>query len=280
MAEKAQPSANFSSWPVIATLAVVSLPLLLMYVYFFVDTVTVKEAGSLVPSGFTLQPWRFLWQTTEGKPNIWVVTLNTLLFAASTTSVVVIVSSMAGYVLSRLNVPARGFFLAGVMVLHAFPSVTLIIAIFIVLQMIGLYNSLIGVILVKAAIDLPLGIWLMKGFYDTVPWEIEMAGVVDGASRFRVWRSLVLPQVGPGIMALGLFSFLSGWGEYILPQVLAPGNQVQVLSVYLAGFLGDDNNYDFNMFKAVGVFYVIPVLIAYALFHKYLMNIYGGGSKG
>ena len=280
MAEKAQPSANFSSWPVIAALAVVSLPLLLMYVYFFVDTVTVKAAGSLIPSGFTIQPWRFLWQTTEGKPNIWVVTLNTLLFATCTTSVVVIVSSMAGYVLSRLNVPARGFFLAGVMVLHAFPSVTLIIAIFIVLQMIGLYNSLIGVILVKAAIDLPLGIWLMKGFYDTVPWEIEMAGVVDGASRFRVWRSLVLPQVGPGIMALALFSFLSGWGEFILPQVLAPGNQVQVLSVYLAGFLGDDNNYDFNMFKAVGVFYVIPVLIVYALFHKYLMNIYGGGSKG
>ncbi|MBB3593513.1 inositol-phosphate transport system permease protein [Rhizobium sp. BK529] len=280
MTEKAQPSANFSSWPVIATLAVLSLPLLLMYAYFFVDTVTVKQVGSLLPSGFTLQPWRFLWQTTEGKPNIWVVTLNTLLFAASTTSVVVIVSSMAGYVLSRLNVPARGFFLAGVMVLHAFPSVTLIISIFIVLQMIGLYNSLIGVILVKAAIDLPLGIWLMKGFYDTVPWEIEMAGVVDGASRFRVWRSLVLPQVGPGIMALALFSFLSGWGEFILPQVLAPGNQVQVLSVYLAGFLGDDNNYDFNMFKAVGVFYVIPVLIVYALFHKYLMNIYGGGSKG
>jgi inositol-phosphate transport system permease protein len=183
-------------------------------------------------------------------------------------------------VLSRLNVPARGFFLAGVMVLHAFPSVTLIIAIFIVLQMIGLYNSLIGVILVKAAIDLPLGIWLMKGFYDTVPWEIEMAGVVDGASRFRVWRSLVLPQVKPGIMALGLFSFLSGWGEFILPQVLAPGNQVQVLSVYLAAFLADDNNYDFNMFKAVGVFYLVPVLIVYALFNKYLMNIYGGGSKG
>lgn len=280
MAEKSQPSANFSSWPVIAALTIVSLPLLLMYVYLFLDTVTVKEAGDLLPSGFTLHPWRFLWQTPEGKPSIWFVTFNTLLFATSTTSVVVIVSSMAGYVLSRLNVPARGFFLAGVMVLHAFPSVTLIIAIFIVLQMIGLYNSLIGVILVKAAIDLPLGIWLMKGFYDTVPWEIEMAGVVDGASRFRVWRSLVLPQVKPGIMALALFSFLSGWGEFILPQVLAPGNKVQVLSVYLAGLLSDDNNFDFSTFKAVGVFYVVPVMVVYALFHKYLMNIYGGGSKG
>ncbi|PDT15331.1 ABC transporter permease [Rhizobium sp. J15] len=280
MAERSQPSANYSSWPVITALTIVSLPLLLMYVYLFLDTVTVKEAGALLPSGVTLDHWRFLWQTTAGKANIWQVTVNTLLFSACTTSLVLIVSSMAGYVLSRLNVPARGFFLAGVMVLHAFPSVTLIIAIFIVLQMIGLYNSLIGVILVKAAIDLPLGIWLMKGFYDTVPWEIEMAGVVDGASRFRVWRSLVLPQVKPGIMALGLFSFLAGWGEFILPQVLAPGNDVQVLSVYLAGFLADDNNYDFNMFKAVGLFYLIPVLIAYALFNKYLMNIYGGGSKG
>lgn len=280
MAEQSQPSANFSSWPVIVALTVVSLPLLLMYLYLFVDTVAVKDVGALLPSGFTLQPWRFLWQTPDGKPSIWTVTLNTLLFSASTTTIVMIVSSMAGYVLSRLNVPVRGFFLAGVMVLHAFPSVTLIIAIFIVLQMIGLYNSLIGVILVKAAIDLPLGIWLMKGFYDTVPWEIEMAGVVDGASRFRVWRSLVLPQVRPGIMALGLFSFLSGWGEFILPQVLAPGDQVQMLSVYLAGLIGDDNNYDFATFKAVGVFYLIPVLIVYALFHKYLMNIYGGGSKG
>ncbi|MCV9967080.1 carbohydrate ABC transporter permease [Pararhizobium sp. BT-229] len=280
MAENSQPSANYSTWPVILALSIVSAPLVLMYAYLFIDTITDTAVGSLIPDSFTLRHWRFLWETPPGKPNIWLVTLNTLIFTTSVTTVILLVSSMAGYVLSRLNVPARGFFLAGVMVLHAFPSVTLIIAIFIVLQMIGLYNSLIGVILVKAAIDLPLGIWLMKGFYDTVPWEIEMAGVVDGASRFRVWRSLVLPQVRPGIMAVGLFSFLSGWSEFILPQVLAPGGKVQVLSVYLSALIADDNNFDFGTFKAVGVFYIIPVLIVYALFHKYLMNIYGGGSKG
>ena len=160
--------------------------------------------------------------------------LNTLVFATCTTTLSCSPSrSTAGYVLSRLDVPGRGFFLAGVMVLHAFPSVTLIIAIFIVLQMLGLYNSLIGVILVKAALDLPLGIWLMKGFYDTVPWEIEMAGITDGASRFTVSA-----QPGPAAgharrsIALGLFAFLSGWGEFILPQVLRPAPDVQVLSVY------------------------------------------------
>ena len=138
-----------------------------------------------------------------GRPNIWRVALNTLIFASASSAIVLSVSSTAGYVLSRLNVPFRGFFLAGVMVLHAFPSVTLIVAIFLVLQMVGLYNSLAGVILVKAALDMPLGIWIMKGFYDTVPWEIEMAGIQDGASRFTVWRRLVLPQVRPALLALG-----------------------------------------------------------------------------
>lgn len=280
MAEKNEKSANFSSLPVILLLTLLSLPLVLMYAYLFLDTLGNSDAGTLFPTDFTLRHWSFLWETRPGKPNIWLVTVNTVIFTCCITALTLIVSSMAGYVLSRLNVPARGFFLAGVMVLHAFPSVTLIIAIFIVLQYIGLYNSLIGVILVKAAVEMPLGIWLMKGFYDTVPWEIEIAGTVDGASRFTVWRRLVLPQIKPAIMALGLFSFLSGWSEFIMPQVLAPGAKVQVLSVYLAGMVADDNNFDFGTFKAVGVFYIVPVLILYAFFQKHLMNIYGGGTKG
>lgn len=276
----ALPSANFKNWPVILALTLVSAPLVFMYIFLFVDTVTDTTAGSLIPSSFTLRHWDFLWQDRPGKASIWLVTLNTLLFASATTLIVLTVSSMAGYVLSRLNVPGRGFFLASIMVLHAFPSVTLIISIFLVLQMVGLYNSLIGVILVKAALELPLGIWLMKGFYDTVPWEIEMAGITDGAGRFTVWRRLVLPQVKPALAALGLFSFLSGWSEFILPRTLAPNADVQVLSVYLASLIADDNNFDMALFKSVGVFYIIPVLILFFFFQKHLMNIYGGGSKG
>jgi len=280
MAERAEISANFRAWPVVLALAVVSAPLILMYAYFFIDTVTDSAPGSLIPNTITFRHWDFLWQARPGRPSIWPVALNTLVFATTTTIIVLLVSSTAGYVLSRLNVPGRGFFLAGVMVLHAFPSVTLIVAIFLVLQMVGLYNSLFGVILVKAALEMPLGIWLMKGFYDTVPWEIEMAGIADGASRFTVFRRLVLPQVGPALMALGLFAFLSSWSEYILPQVLAPGNNAQVLSVYLASLIADDNNFDLSLFKAVGVFYVVPVLILFLFFQKHLMNIYGGGTKG
>jgi inositol-phosphate transport system permease protein len=199
---------HLRSWPIVLALSILSAPLVLMYAYLFIDTFTNSPPRSFIPHEFTLEHWSFLWETRPGRTNIWRVTLNSFLFATSTSALVLVVSSMAGYVLSRLNVPGRAYFLAGVMVLHAFPAITLIVALFLVLQMVGLYNTLIGVILVKAAVDLPLGIWLMKGFYDTVPWEIEMAGIQDGASRFTVWRRLVLPQVGPGILALGLFSLL------------------------------------------------------------------------
>lgn len=272
---------NFTNWPLVLILSILSAPLVLMYAYQLIDSFTTSAPGSLVPTGFTLHNWRFLFETVDpGRPPIWRLTFNTFVFASTTALLVSAVSLTAGYALSRLNIPARQFFLGGLIVLHAFPAVTLIVAVFLVLQMFGLYDTLTGVILVKVAFELPLGIWIMKGFYDTVPWEIEMAGVTDGASRFRVWWNLVLPQVQPGLAALLIFSFLSGWSEYILPLVLAPGNAPQVLSTFLASIIADDRFSDFGLFQAVGMFYAMPVLIIYIVFHKKLMNIYGGGTKG
>ena len=273
-------SHNFKNWPIVTGLTLVTIPIMSMYIFLFVDTVTDTLPGEMIPNSFTLEHWSFLWENIEGKASVWLAMLNTMIFASSVTLIVLSVSSTASYALSRLNIPFRKEFLAGILILHAFPSITLIIAIFLILQMVGLYNTLIGVILVKASLQLPLGIWIMKGFYDSVPWEIEMAGIQDGASRFTVWYRLVLPQVRPGFLALGLFSFLEGWSEYILPAVLAPANEVQMLSVYLASLIQDDQHFDFNLFKSVGLFYAIPVIIFYLFFQDKLMNIYGGGTKG
>ena len=275
-----QVSQYTKNWPIITGLLFASIPIIIMYLYLIIDTFTDAAPGEIFPDKITQEHWRFLWEDIEGKVNIWVAMFNTLIFALSVTLIVISVSLTSAYALSRLNIPFRKQFLAGVLMLHAFPSITLIIAIFLILQMIGLYNTLIGVILVKSALQLPLGIWIMKGFYDSVPWEIEMAGIQDGASRFTVWYRLVVPQVRPGLLALGLFSFLDGWSEYILPTVLAPANDVQVLSVYLASLIADDQHFDFNLFKSVGLFYAIPVILFYLFFQDKLMNIYGGGTKG
>jgi inositol-phosphate transport system permease protein len=135
-------------------------------------------------------------------------------------------------------------------------------------------------VLVKASLEIPFGIWVMKGFYDTVSWDIEMAGVVDGAGRFRVWWRLILPQVGPGIAALAIFSFIASWSEFVLPLVLSPSSDVALLSVYLAGLLNDDNFTDYGMLKAVGLFYIFPVMMFYLLTQDRLMQVFGRASHG
>jgi inositol-phosphate transport system permease protein len=268
-------------WPIVAALTALSAPLVVMYVYQILDTVTTTPPGSIIPDGITFRHWRFLGgPIAEGAPSVWDLALNTLIFAACTALMVTAVSLTAAYALSRIAMPGRGLFLGGLIVLHAFPTITLIVAVFLILQFMGLYDPLTGVILVKVAFELPFGVWIMKGFYDSVPWEIEMAGVTDGASRFTVWRLLVLPQVQPGLAALLIFSFLSGWSEFILPLVLAPANAPQVLATYLAGIIADDRLADFSLFKAVSIFYALPVLAIYLIFQKKLMNIYGGGTKG
>lgn len=268
------------NWVILGLLLLVSLPIFILYVWLFIDSISRPSPSGLWPERWTLSNWRFLWETLEGHASIWTATFNTFVFAASVVVIVLSLSATAGYALSRLNFPLRKQFLAGVLLLHSFPSVTLLISIFVMLRALGLYDTLLGVILVKASLELPLGIWVMKGFYDTVPWEIEMAGLQDGASRFQVWWRLVLPQVKPGMAALAIFSFMSGWSEYILPFVLSPSADVQTLSVYLAGLLTDNMLFDFGMFKAVGLFYMVPVIMFYTFTQDKLMNIYGGGSKG
>ena len=90
-AEKPKVSANFSSIPVILLLGLLSLPLVLMYAYLILDTVTNSETGSLIPNEFTLEHWRFLWETRTGKPSIWLVTLNTFIFTCCITAVILLV---------------------------------------------------------------------------------------------------------------------------------------------------------------------------------------------
>lgn len=260
-------------------LLLLTSPILLGYAWLVIATFSRRTHG-LIPDGLTVDNWQFLWNFSAWQDSVWGVTLNTFVLAIGLALLVVAMSALAGYSLSRLDFTGRRAFMAMTLILHAFPGVTLLIAIYFVLRTLGLYNSIAGVILVKVGLELPLGIWLMKGFFDAVPWDIERAAVVDGAGRFRVWWQIVLPLIRPGIAALAIFSFISGWNEFLIPYTFILGRQQSTLAVYLNQLTGDTRIVDYGQLAAVGLFQLLPVLIFFLFTQRYLLSIYAGGVKG
>lgn len=266
------------------------LPIVIGYAWLIIASFSYRTEG-LLPvdadgnvGGWTLRNWSFL-----SDPAIWRVTLNSLWIALSMVVVVGFVSSLTGYALSRMNFAGRKSFLSMTLVLHAFPSVTLLIAIFFVLRFIsGLpgvgkafgYNTVGGVALVMVALELPLGVWLMKGFFDNISWDMERAALIDGASRFRVWWEIIIPQIKPGLAALAIFTFLSGWSAFLIPFTFTVGTRVANLPVYMRQLISDTAPTNWNMIAAVGLFQLVPVMIFFIFTQEMLLNIYAGGSKG
>jgi inositol-phosphate transport system permease protein len=263
----------------VAVLAVLSLPIVCGVLWLLLTGWFDRVHGLLPAGGWSPENWRFLWQPVGGRPALQVPLVNSLVFATVVAALEVVVASLAAYAISRMSFLGRRAFLGLVLVLHAFPAVSLLIAIFYILRLLGLFDTLGGVILVKVALELPLGIWLMKGFFDYLSWEIEMAALVDGMSRWGVFWKIALPLVRPGLLALGTFALLSAWGEFILPFTLIVSSQRWTMAVYMQSFLSEAFT-DFGMMAAVGLVYAAPVLILFVLGQRYLLNIYAGGVKG
>lgn len=267
------------------------LPILVGYAWVIIATFSQRTEG-LVPvdasgniGGLTLQNWSFV-----KNPEIWRVTLNTFGIAVGMVIGVGFVSSLTGYALSRMNFAGRKGFLGLTLLLHAFRPEMLLIAIFFVLlfikdhipgigQFFG-FNTVGGVALVMVSLELPLGVWLMKGFFDNITWDMERSALIDGASRFRVWWEIILPQIKPGIAALAIFNFISGWNAFLIPYTFTIGSKVSNLPVYLNRFSEDTSLVSWNQVAAVGLFSLIPVMIFFIFTQEALLNIYGGGSKG
>ncbi|WAA13782.1 carbohydrate ABC transporter permease [Fervidibacillus halotolerans] len=264
-------------------LTFLSLPLFFMYLWLFLSSISSEMVAGIIPKQITFENWRFLWENVEvgsrQLPSIWLATWNTLLLAGGLTIIEVIISVMAGYALSRMEFPGRTFFLRSVILLHAFPSVALLIAVFYVLDTLGLIDTLWGVMLVKAALQIPMSTYIIKGFFDDVPWDVEWSALIDGCNRIKAWYQVVIPLVKPGIAAISIFSFLAGWSEFLLLYTFIFDDQNITLATYLQKIIGDFQMVDYGLLTAAGLFYMLPVIFFFIFTQKSLMQMNMGGNK-
>lgn len=242
----------------------------------------------LIVPHLTLENYRFLWtRDIEGTgaradmmPSIWHAMATSLAFALGQTVIVTVTAAPAAYALSRFAFTGRETALRGLLILHAFPALALTVAVFVQLWIMGLLNSIWGVMLVMSALELPFTIFVLKSFFDAAPWDTEMSAVTDGATRFQAFRMIVLPQVRPGLIAVATFAFLRGWEEYIFVQTLLLDNETLTMSLYLFFVAQDSMGADYGLIAAVGVIYLLPVLVLYIFTQKYITQMNFGGIKG
>ncbi len=265
-----------------AFLVAVTAPVVLLYALLFITSFSTNVVG-IIPQGLTLKYWRIV-LSGEIKvpgaggyyyyPNLYLVMGNTFLLAITVAAAEVILSSLAGYALSRFKFRGRPQLLGLILVLHSFPGVALLIALFYILNMLGLYDTLIGVIIIKIALDLPLDIWIMKGFFDGIPWDLEMSALIDGCNRIQTWWKVLLPSVRNGLMAVLIFGFLSGWSEFIYILTFISSQRYWTLSMLIYALKSSEYMYVCPaLTAAAAIIYMIPVIIFFLTAQKYLLRI-------
>ena len=272
---------------VLVTAVIPLIPIVAMFLWLFMQSVSGRVILSLVPAELTLDNWRFLWSPVQAGlkeyPNIWPVAFNSLLLALTVAGIVVFVSTMGGYSLSRMDFRGRSALMQFIIALHAFPSIILLIALFILLNAVGLYGkgylTLLGIALIKAGLEIPMATWIIKGFFDAIPWDVERAAFVDGAGRWRTWRSVILPQILPGIGAVSIFSFLAGWSEFVMVYTFIKDEAYYTLSILIYYLIGEFKYIDWGLLAAMGLFYTIPTIIFFGTSQRLLLRIYVGGVK-
>jgi ABC-type glycerol-3-phosphate transport system permease component len=204
---------------------------------------------------------------------------NSALASGATLVVCLLVGLLAGYAFSRFRfVGSRGLLFA-VLVTRLFPPVALVTPYYLNVQWLGLHDSLPALVLAYVALNLPLAVWMLKGYFDAVPEELEHAAMVDGATRLQAVTRVVLPLMAPGLAAAAVFVFVGAWNEFLFALTLT-SREARTLPTIIAEFVGD-TGIEWPQIMAASTIALTPVLIAtFALQRHIAAGLTGGAVKG
>ena len=196
---------------------------------------------------------------------------NSLFVSTTTTILAVIVAVPAAYAFSRFDFPGRKFLFFSVLLRNMFPAVIFLVPLFILMRLLGLVNTHGSLVLTYLTFGLPLAIWLLKGFYDNIPYQLEQAARIDGATRLQAFVLIVMPLSVPGIIATAIYSFIGAWNEYIFAYTFLNRNDQLTLPVGIQRFFSE-NSTDFPGLMAASFMMSLPVVVLFLLLQRYFVR--------
>lgn len=203
-------------------------------------------------------------------------TINSLVISIGSALASLILSTFAGYSLSRFTSWPQQALGASLLVSKLVPSTLLLIPLFIIYNNVGLFDTYVGLIAANMTVGIPLATWLMKGFFDRIPRELEQAALIDGATQLQALRIVILPLIRPGLAASGVYLILNSWSEFIFARTLISSPGKQVLTVGMQSFVGEQS-VDWQLLMAAGTLSVLPAIVLFVVLEPFLVS---GMTKG
>ena len=256
-------------------LAVVLIPVIFILSSAFNSGPGLRQAG-LFPENPTLRPFFRLFDETNFAN--WY--RNTLFIAITTTIFGVIFSSFTGFVFGRLRFKGKRVTLISMMVIQMFPSFMGMIAIYVLFLEIGLLDNLWALVLLYAAGGIPGNTWLIKGYLNGIPKELDESAMLDGANKFQIFTKIVFPLMRPIVAFIAYGAFMFPWMDFMLPRIVLRSNENLTIGVGLFDMVTGLET-EFTMFAAGAVLVAVPMVIGFYIFQKHIIEgITAGANKG
>jgi multiple sugar transport system permease protein len=204
---------------------------------------------------------------------------DSLIVASGAVALGLALSLPAAYAFSRFRFPGRSTLLVQFLAINMFPVVMLILPLFVLFRQFGLLDTYLALIAGHATFTLPFAIWLMTSYIDGIPADLDQAAAIDGAKRWQQMWLVILPLTLPGLVAVGIYLFISSWNEYLFALMLT-GRNVRTVTVALQSFIGE-NQIQWGLLMAGGTLVALPATILFLLTQRQLVGgLTGGAVKG
>ena len=235
--------------------------------------------SKIIPENPTFIHYKNLFDLTISDYSLWYV--NTLKIAFITMALSVVLVTITGYVFSRYRFVGRKNSLVLFLVLQMVPQFVAIIAIYVLLNMLNLLDTHTALILLYAGGAIPMNTYLAKGYFDTIPKELDEAARMDGAGHLRIFWQIILPLAKPIVATIALFNFMGPFNDFILASLVLRSPEKQTLAVGLYNMISKQFDNNFTLFAAGAVLSALPIVILFFMFQRYFVSgLTAGGTKG
>jgi multiple sugar transport system permease protein len=241
------------------------------------STATIGDK-SFFPTSWTLDNYKTLFQTSDFNHAL----VNSIFIALIATLISVVLASMAAYALSRLDFAGKTIILSGSLAVAMFPPISIVGSLFNLWRNIGLFDTWQGLIIPYMTFTLPLAIYTLSAFFREIPWELEQAAQVDGATPFQAFTKVIAPLAAPGVFTTAILVFIFAWNDFLFANTLTSTSHARTVPATLAFFTGGSQFQDpTGQIAAAAVVVTIPIIIMVLIFQRRIVaGLTAGAVKG